>query len=98
MNYNKKFSLIFVLLVFLPVILTLPALVTGSSSFWGIDYGRHESLAFIFNGIAVVATVYIFFKNSVTSKRLFWYILSILFFIISIFILYGSYSISHFGF
>ncbi|MEK7151311.1 MAG: hypothetical protein AAB784_01160 [Patescibacteria group bacterium] len=98
MSNNKKFGLIFVFLIFLPVILTLPALVTGSSSFWGIDYGRHESLPFVFGAVALMATVYIFFVNSIKNKRLFWYILSILFFIISIFILYGSYSLSNFGF
>ena len=98
MNYNKKFGLVFMLLVFLPTILTLPALVTGSSSFWGIDYGQRGYLPFVFGAVALIATVYIFFANSIKNKRLFWYILSILFFIISIFILYGSYSLSHFGF
>lgn len=95
MNYNKKFCLVFLLLILFPVVIIFsPNILT----FFRLSESLSRSLSYWMLYLAVLSSAYLIYKNNKTIKSKFWYILSIFSLIMLLGFLYTINSLSHFGF
>lgn len=89
---NKKFGLIFLVLVILPIVIAGYLL---SSTY----YSNDRILFSILSLISIASCIYIFYKNYTTKlNNIFWYITSIIFGLGILSLWYILNSLSHFGF
>ncbi len=92
MSINKKFGLIFLVLVVLPIIIFVYLLSS-------VYYSNNRILFSILSLISIVSCVYIFYKNYTTKiNNIFWYIIVTIFGLSTLFLWYTLNSLSHFGF
>lgn len=94
---NKKFWLIFFILIILPTILILPVLLNADP--FGFNYYKHKNIVFVSAIVAFISSLYLC-KNFFSFKQPFNFIgiLALAFLLITFFVLYSIYSLSHFGF
>lgn len=99
MTNNKKFSLIFVIFVLLPIgFAFLNYYLADFNKFrWG--YNNVNQVSFSALLIGILACAFIIYKNySSKLNNKFWYIIASLFGFIYLVYFYFIYSLSHFGF
>ena len=94
MTINKKFGLIFLVLVVLPV-----AMFVFQDSFLDLDSQDNNQLNNVLLSVAIIGCGVIFYKNKkLENAKNFWYVISITISILLISIIYIGNSISNFGF
>jgi hypothetical protein len=94
MNINKKFGLIFLVLVVLPIIIFI-----FRDSFVDLGSQGNNQLNNILLSISIVGCAIILYKNKkLENTKKIWYIIPTILVIVFLFILYVGNSISHIGF
>ena len=94
MNTNKKFGLIFLVLVILPIMVFI-----FKDSFISLGSQKNNQLNNVLLSIAVIGCGVIFYKNkkSENAKKI-WYVIPVIIIVFMVLVLYIGNSISHFGF
>ena len=95
MSQNKKNWLVLVVLVVLPLAIVFPSLINAETIF---DYKSNKFILYAFAWLPIFANTFMLIANYKNTNKSSWNIIYTLMLLISIYILYSLYSLSHFGF
>ena len=95
MTYNKKFWVVYLILVVIPLLLIFSPSVTGLLK---LSDDQNKSISYALLIVAILTPAYIIYKNLLGPKNKFWIVFPLVTVFILLLLLYSAYSISHFGF
>ena len=88
--------IILLVLVVLPIIIIIPLLFDADP--FNVNYSHNKGLVYSLGVVAICTAIYLLYKNYKTTKDILLNVVLIILLVVSSFIFYSAYSLSHFGF